>query len=559
MSALSRPAAGRLISNTIPLLFGATIGADILTMSLANFLELKTPHIALLFLATFLASALLQIASRITFPHLSRKELLLGACFGIALFLPRVGYLCEGLLGHSVNLACYDDRGHIQELASVVYSDQFPPRSTFDNSKYLSFYYAPWILGAALYWTGLLLTVKQALGLTILIYQLFFSYFLLYASKVLFTEVKLQRIFVILCVLYGGFDFLYWLSGLSLIPAHSEWWALEFGLTLQFSNFFTLSLWVPHHFIAALAILFALHVLHGSTKMTTHVLAGLFFAFSIFSSVFVVVGSLFVVCWALVAYKQYKPIPAILATILTCCAPLWWIYLGKEGDVGFRAFGALSNFWLGHKRAAFLVFLLVICLELMPLVAAAVYSSSKRTDERWVTVSALLYLLSTFFVAFSGANNYALRGSIIPLLTLTYVATPAVLSLVEAAPRAWLGIAAVSYLSGGLLEYASFSLTAFGALRDSNSPFNRKLLVANSLKGGFVDEHLLEEAARYPEGWYLLEHPKREPKTPLEEWHREIINSDNRYRITLSRILSHTRGGARAEEIVQSSEQQRAQ
>jgi hypothetical protein len=117
----------------------------------------------------------------------------------------------------------------------------------------------------------------------------------------------------------------------------------------------------------------------------------------------------------------------------------------------------------------------------------------------------------------------------------------------------------VCYLSGGLLEYASFSLTAFGAMRDSDTPFNRKVLAANSLKGGFVDQNLLEEATRYPEGWYLLERPKREPKTPLEEWHREIINSDNRYRITLSRILGHTRGGLRAAETVQSSAWQHAQ
>ena len=529
----------RLVERALPVLFGSTIGANVLSMALANFVELKTPHISWLFGGAFLLVALLQLSGGITFPCLSKKEILFGTCFGFVLFLPRLGYLLEGWIGYSVNPVCLDDLGHIQELAAIVHSDQFPPISTFDLSKYLSLYYAPWMLGAALYWTGLLLTVKQALAVTILIYHLFFSYFVVYASKALFAEKEMQRAFVILCVLYGGFDFLYWLSGLSpVLTTDIEWWAEAFGFHLQFSNFFTLTLWVPHHCIAVLAILFGLYVIQISQKTTARVLAGMCFACGVFSSVFVAVGSLLLVCWTFIRGRQLNAIPVSLATFVVCCAPLWWIYLGKDGSSGFEIFGALTGVWLDHKGTAFLAFLLVISLELIPIGGSALYSGARHRNRLWLIGPAAMYLLSTFLVAYTGANNYAMRGSIVPILTLTYAATPTIFSWVRSVPRVWVWIAAVSYLSGGLMQYAAFSLTAFRALRGSDTEFNRQVLTSNSIRRGLVEDSLVEEARRHPDGWYLLERPKRRPKVPIEEWNMELVNSDNRYRITLSRILA---------------------
>src|SRR5581483_11955193 len=110
-------AAKRFGIGVVPLVFGSTVGANILTMSLANFLELKTPYISILFFGTFLLTALLQIASGVTLPLLTRREIVVGACFAIVLFLPRLCYMYEGWLGYAINFACFDDRGHIQELA----------------------------------------------------------------------------------------------------------------------------------------------------------------------------------------------------------------------------------------------------------------------------------------------------------------------------------------------------------------------------------------------------------------------------------------------------------
>lgn len=51
-----------------------------------------------------------------------------------------------------------------------------------------------------------------------------------------------------------------------------------------------------------------------------------------------------------------------------------------------------------------------------------------------------------------------------------------------------------------------------------------------------VEDGLVTEASRHPDGRYSLERPKRRSKGPIEEQNVELANSDIRYWTTLCRI-----------------------
>jgi hypothetical protein len=535
-------------------------------MSLGNFFEWPTSPLFWVFLGGCVLCGGLYVASAVRFPELTRKEHLACLGFAVMLFLPRLPYLIEPLLGYSVNAVCDDDLWHIQEFASLIHSPRFPPASTFDDSKYLSTYYAPWMFGAVVFWTGLLSTVKQALAINVFVCQLFLAYGVIYAARFLFPEASHRRAFITLLVLYGGFDFIYWLSSLSFIPTHSEWWARDFGFNLQFSSFFTLSLWVPHHVMSALAIFYASYLLHQSSRWPAQVLAGIVFLFAVFSSVFVVIGAFPLLCWLHLRKQYLNALFLIMCVFLVFSIPLWWIYLGKA-DVGFELvgafFGDLGNHWKTHERAAFLVFLLILSLELLPLIAAAsvavrwpvalnvwgLPSISGQRDPinpqgllelRGIWFCAFFYLLSTYFIAFSGTNNYAMRGSIVPICALTWLATPTIRVWLTNASRKALYLGAIAYLSGGLLEYSSFSLRSLNSFRQSDTPFNVDALAYNTGAERKLDATLIEGLKRDPFNWYLLEPLRLEPKQDLISPDRELINTESPYRITASKLLRGT-------------------
>lgn len=526
----------KVVTNAVPVLFGAVIGANAITMSLMNFFETSAKYVSIFYFGSLAFTLYLIWRSGVCFPQLKKTQHVFCVLFGLVIFLPRAPYLIEGLLGYSVN-PVGDDILHVQEMASIIHTQSFPPRSTLDDRMYLSYYYAPWMLGAALYWTGLLSTVKQALGATVLIYSIFVCYFGVYAAEILFAERKVKNWFAALCFLYGGFDFVYWVSGLNLTPTHSEWWATEFGFGLQYSNFFTLALWVQQHLLSALAIFYGLHVLSVSKTTTGQALAGIFLVSALFSSVFTTIGAALILAWFIFRFRLVRCIPVITLTSLLLSAPLLWMFMAKSAGVGFQPFGELNNFWIDHKRAAFIVFLLVISLELMPLLAGAFYSSRNDRSRLWLFTSASLYLLSTFFFAFSGANNFAMRGAIVPTFTLAYLSAPTFDMWWRSQGGAWLRVATVVYLLGGTLEYASFLRNSIIGLRQSITVFNAKVLEFNRGSGTVGIADLAALASEDSAEWYLLERD-RPRKRRLEEMDLEIMNQDNRYRFTLHKILA---------------------
>lgn len=529
----------RWTSSVVPLMIGAVLGANVLTMSVANFFEVPTTAIAFIYAASLAVCAWLFVRSGVAFPSLSSREHLLCLAVGLVLFLPRAPYLLEGVLGYAVNAACPDDWSHIQELASMVYSDRYPVRTTFDREKLLGFYYAAWMPGAAASSAGVVSTVKLSLGLTILLYSVCFAYAIAYMAKILFAERQLQVTCVVAVLLYGGFDFLWWLVRDYPVPTtQAEWWTMEFGFFLQFSNFITLAQWVPHHLVAAVAIAFALFVMHGATRMSAWLFAGLLFLSAVFSSAFVALGAVPLVAWFFVRHSSVKAVATMTAVFVVFSVPLWWIYLGKE-EVGFRILGALSPERRAHPLGAVGVFLIVMLLEFLPLLVAAFAALKNRAAPAGLLAGAVAYLLSTFVLAYSGFNNYAMRGSIVPIVTLTFLAVPAV--------AAWwrngsvLGPLFVVYLLGSPLAYAAFARGAVEAFATSRTEFNAAALGSNTGPEAVTDPALVERSAQQPMGWYLLEKDKPSRKEPIEEIDLELMTSDSRLRFTLARLVDALR------------------
>jgi hypothetical protein len=533
-SATSR-AQRQSLSDAVPLLIAAVLAANIVSMAVMNFFEIQSHRVTVIYVGAMVLAVLLALRTGIRFPALARDEHLFAFCVGLVLFLPRVPYLIEGMLGYSVNAVCFDDALHLQKMVSIVHTSHFPPTSTFDDTRYMSYYYAPWMLGGALYWSGLPETVKQSFGLTILVYNIGIVYAAVYASRVLFADLTSRRVFLMILLLYGGFDFLYWVSSLRAAPTHSEWWAQEFGFLLQYSNFTTLTLWTPHHLTAAVAILYGMYVLSSSRNLAGQILAGLLFATAVFSSVFVVLGATPIVAWFFIRSGLLKTIPVVSVTFAIISLPLWWIFLGKTDATGFVAFGALSEYWLQHKRAAFVVFLIVIALELLPLIAASFLSVRISRASPWLFSLSVLFILSTFFVSFSGLNNFAMRGSVIPILTLSFLAVPSVVAWRDQWHRKLLWIPLAAYALGGILEYTSFWRGSVNSVSASQNAFHIAALNFNRGTSAISGADIAAKADPRSMDWYLLER-KVPPKPDVQAFDIEATNTDNPYRVTVARL-----------------------
>lgn len=520
--------------HAMPLLVGAILGANVISMAVMNFFELEGSMLAAIYGLSMALTIALLLCSRIRLPELSWRDHVMCLALAALFFVPRLTYLFENLLGYAVNVT-HDDWYHIQYMASIINSAEFPPRSTFDNEKFLSYYYAPWMLGAVLHQLGIFSTVKQVLALTDMLYALATCYSVFYAAKVLFDKGGLQRTFVVFCVLYGGFDFFFWLSRPDFILPHLEWWAMEFGLHVQFSSFFTLVLWVPQHAIAVVALVYALYIVVTRDSIPAYIVSGIFLASAVFSSPFVAIGAVPLGIVLTVKKRLLRAVPTVSTALILLALPLLWIFADKDSagfKYGLEWFGVLSPFLIDHKRAAFMIFLMIVILELGPLIWASFLAMRHSRFSRWLVLSGLLYLASIFFVHFF-SSNYCMRGAIIPVLTLMYVATPQVHALFRKTPRPWYALALIPYFVGGLYEYASFSAGSFEAFRRSDTAFNARALESNSSGADFVHADLLEEADHHHGGWYLLEKNKPEAKQPMEFADAATFHNDNPYRVTL--------------------------
>jgi hypothetical protein len=120
---------------------------------------------------------------------------------------------------------------------------------------------------------------------------------------------------------------------------------------------------------------------------------------------------------------------ATALTVLCVSAPLFYIYLHAEAANGFLI-GNSIRVWreqfgsVALSFAAPFVALAFMMMEVGWLAAHALlmsWHSPQRRHLFWALAPASAFLLSTSLISFSGANNFAMRGAVVPTFVIACV------------------------------------------------------------------------------------------------------------------------------------------
>ncbi|HET9088378.1 MAG TPA: hypothetical protein VFN53_12735 [Acidobacteriaceae bacterium] len=475
--------------------------ADFLTMLLMNTARLYVHWLPILFFASLAVFGAWIFRSEI-FPETPAKYMtarerralvllvLLAAVLTAGVRLP---YLMEGHLHHLVGPVVYDDTWHFQELNSLVHSIRYPAQCSLIPDRYFSFYYAPWMMIAAIYLALPVhgFTIKAAFAIGCAIYQILLCLTMLYIGLARSRSPRQIFAAVYLIAFWSGVDSI---ATLMYYMTRRTWWFSVLQMPIHFPIFFGGLVWAPHHLSAAVALLLAWHLWDiADDKSRTLVLTcSLLIAYAFYSSVFVFLGALPLGIWVTVftARKNYGRVLTSALVAAVWIWPLLWLYLGKSNDVRFlfpfitriqelfpytatlagRNGGASHSGGLaalGGIAGGFAVFLIYICMNFFPGVfLLARFGKKLEGNERWIAGTAILFLLSTYFVGFPEGDNYASRGYVVPILVLSWICA-GLLPSFRISP--WV-VAGLFFGSFGLLHEAVFTYRS--ALHVARAPLD---------------------------------------------------------------------------------------
>ncbi|HNW33620.1 MAG TPA: hypothetical protein PKM25_01715 [Candidatus Ozemobacteraceae bacterium] len=362
------------------------------------------------------------------------------------LLAPRAVYLAEPSLGYCIDTVCWDDEWHIQEITALIDTPSFPVRSPIEPERWLSFYYAPWMLPAAVWHLlpGAFKTVKIAL---------FIGWTITGGLALAFLVVAASRVAASSAAFAMLVYFIFWQSGarslfaIAAPMASHEWWMARVGSTLGFGTVASGTIWTVHHLVSATAVLLAFLIaesfLASAGDRARHSSAGswaiaagcgVLMASSILGSTFVVLGGIPLLGWWLVRHGgagvKLAARVAIVAAALVL--PVLWLFLGREismrvawGGV-FPAAGMNED---GSHIYYIVSYILLAAADIgMPAFAiflagapqtTAMGGRDTGTGAGSIVPWAAAALTIPFFIVYSGtSNNLALRGTLLPVLTL---------------------------------------------------------------------------------------------------------------------------------------------
>jgi len=358
---------------------------------------------------------------------------------GIA--LTRTGYFSEAWMGHVIEPVCWDDWFHLQDISSVVNSERFPPTSAMRPDRFLSIYYGPWMLVGFLYRLVPLwwFTLKNALCVGIAIHVLLTGYLGVILARRCSQRRSQFFTLVYLIFLYAGAEsvFVFVDPGLQL-----EWWTRRFGLDVHVPSWPQQMLWVMHHLSATVSAVLAAWVFtvpERSAKRQTDwrvwVVVGLLLTHALYSSVFVVLGAL-PIGLAFVAWRvrtRWRELLAVSAVTVPTALSMLWIYLRKDTHfVIGKHIKHLNEPMFGIPEPAWDIvvsmgrYVGLISLDLIGyggLLLLGFRGWARDRHHRVLVVLAVLFILSTGWMSFSGIDNYTARGVMVPLLVLAWVAS----------------------------------------------------------------------------------------------------------------------------------------
>ena len=365
----------------------------------------------------------------------------------------------EAWLGHVIEPVCWDDWFHLQDISSVANTERFPPTSAMRPDRYLSIYYAPWMLVGFLH-KALPLgvnTLKTSLAAGIFIHVLLTGYTVVYLARQLSAK---RTQFLLLCYLFGAYAGFESVFLFSRPGAQLEWWMRWYGVDVHLPSWPQQLLWVMHHLSATVSTVLAAWVFTaterdsrawGSWQHAT--VAGLLLVHALFSSAFVVIGAipfgLAFLAWRI--RTRWRDVLITGTVAVGGALSTLWIYLGKDTkfvfgkhvkDLAIHSMGSQDPTW--DWILSFLRFTSLEALDLIGYLALLVLGLKTwrhdKQDRLWVGLVGF-FLVAIFFVSFSGIDNLAARGVMIPLVCLAWVAAKHAPDVAVKHPVAWVVLA----------------------------------------------------------------------------------------------------------------------
>ncbi len=478
-------------------------------MLLMNILRLYTHWLPILFFISLIATGVFIFRSHLMLTHepdyLSRKQqlFLVAATLAIGILFAgvRAPYLLESHLHHLVGPVVYDDTWHFEEINSLVNSARYPAQCSLIPNHYFSFYYAPWMLIAALYLAIPVdgFTIKMAFAIGCAIYQILICLTLLHIAM---SRARTRTHLYWAMYLTGFWAGMESIFSLMYYVRRDGWWTMLPESPVHLPIFAVGVLWAIHHVSAAVALVLCWHLWETSEAKPWQTIAGcsMLISYASYASVFVCLGALpfgvFAICsgWS---RGRGRSVLALIGVSMALIWPLLWLYLGKTGDVRFLfpflsgasalfPFAASLNVFstqnsphlaklLGGIWSGFFLFLLFIGLNFLPqTVALGFYGRRLRWANRALVLMAVAFLLSTYFVGFPEGDNYASRGYLIPFLVLSWICA-GLLPLIRL--RSWMAVALL--------------LGTFGLLHEGIQTYRTALRISHTAAAGKYDSQIL--------------------------------------------------------------------
>ena len=414
-------------------ILGGILVANVFSLAICNLFRVKVSNVAFIYPVILVAAIVLFFRARTK--RFDRKlttgMVAFTSVYCVIVCLLRLPYVLEWIPGNIVRVA-WDDYARLAELISMTLSEQFPLKHPANQEYLFSFYYAALLPFAFLKLIVPLITLKDAIFLGNALYSVLFCFSLLEVSNLLLPSRRSVWVLVLLCTLFGGFDWIVsCMFRLNPLVYHHELWQFN-KLTngnAEVSSFLTGLFWTSHHFIAFYACVLAFVFMARSvlwSKTLKSILVGSLLISALHSSVFSAFPLVLFLGIErrifLRRFCRWKVIP-ILGILLV--APLF-IYMNRLPGQGFAAstfrFEFTGSFYF-DKLFSFPIWLVIVPLVefgAIPYIAlTCVRDFSEK--ERWYFLAAGLFMVSTYVLAFSGANNYCMRGMFLPTFVFFFL------------------------------------------------------------------------------------------------------------------------------------------
>jgi hypothetical protein len=421
-------AVGRLLNSMLfSRLLAAVMIANVLAMALCNLIQVKASHLGFIYPAVLLGClpALLLANRKRTAMKITRPMVIWMLGMWVFLSLLRLPYSLEWLPGNQA-FAQWDDNARLADLISMTLSDHYPLRHPLNQQYLFSYYYAALMPLAFLKLALPILTLKDTLFLGNAWYHFLTLFSLLEVINVLLPTRRSMWTMIYLCTVFGGLD---WIADAVLKGnewiAHHEWWQ-DCGLlhgNAQISSFFTGLMWTCHHFAAAysciLAWVFVYHFQFPHNRYAKPWHVGLLLISGFHSSIFGVLPL------ALIAVAEHRYIrknlfiPGISLPLLSIFLVPMSVYINRYLPTTLTMPTLEIHVFeqhLANKIISFPIWLtLVVGIELIFIPYILIFLYNKFTyKEKLFFIFSLIFLISTYFIAFPLANTYSMRGMFIP-------------------------------------------------------------------------------------------------------------------------------------------------